>query len=425
MSEDTNSDLRDTSINRRAVLTGAAASVSILGAPTVLRATTAPIRIGVTTILSGRVAILGQSALAGMMIPVAEVNAAGGIDGRMIEVVSRDSAAQPDEAARFTRELVNTAGCDILLNAEASGATFAVNEVVRDIRRYCMHCISETSSLTADPINQVPWAFRSARQGIHDAVIGGVYAARVAQEQGLRRWATCSPDYAYGRDTTAQFIQYLQMFAPEVEVIAQTWPRLFQPDYTENISALLNARPEAVYSALWGGDLVAFLDQSSLFGLFQQFESFAVNLSDYPILQAVTQLPEGIHGGGRYHKDIPDTEENEAWYNNFIQQADVLPTNWAWQADTGMRFIIDALRATGGDTHFERMAEATAGRTISSAFGVDGTLTMRSTDNTLINYAAAWGITIPEDPFLIDLQTQSWEQILELEAQWKADSGYV
>lgn len=415
-------------LDRRTILKGAAATTiatGTLGFPAVLRASTEPIRIGVTTILSGRVAILGQSSLAGMQIPVDEINAEGGIDGRMIEIISRDSAAKPDEAARFTRELVNNIGCDILLNAEASGASFAVNEVARDIRKFCVHSVSETSSLTADPQNRIPWVFRSARQGIHDAVVGGLYAAEVAKANGLTRWATCSPDYAYGRDTTAEFMQYVKLFAPDTEIVEQTWPKLFQPDYTENITALLNSAPDAVYSALWGGDLVAFLDQASLYGLFDQFESFSVNLTDYPVLTAVDNLPEGVHGGGRYHKDIPDTEANEAWYQTFIEKSDVLPTNWAWQGDTAMRFIIEALKETGGNTDTEALAEATSGRTIESPFGVDGTLTMREEDNTLINYAAAWGRTISEEPYMVDLLSQSWDQITELERSWKEEKGFI
>lgn len=159
------------------------------------------------TILSGRVAILGESSVAAASNEIRKINQAGGIDGRMLELVTRDSRAKPDEAARMTRDLVNNEGCDIIIDAEASGASFAVNEVVRDMKQYCIHTNSETSSLTADPKNQVPWVFRGCRQGIHDAVGGGLVAAKVAKEKGLKRWATVSPDYAYGRANTEEFME--------------------------------------------------------------------------------------------------------------------------------------------------------------------------------------------------------------------------
>src|SRR3546814_10477431 len=89
-------------------------------------------------------------------------------------------------------------------SGEASSGSFAVNEVARDVKRVCVHTNSEASSLTADPKNRIPWAFRAARQGIHDAVGGGLYAAAVAKAKGLKTWATISPDYAYGRENTAE-----------------------------------------------------------------------------------------------------------------------------------------------------------------------------------------------------------------------------
>ena len=170
------------------------------------RAQAKTIKIGMPTILSGRVAQLGTSSRNGVMMEVEKVNAAGGLAGRQIEMVIRDSKGQPQEAARVARELVNTDGCELLIDAEASSGAFAVHEVARDLGVLCIHTNSETSSLTADPKQHIPNAFRTARQGIHDSIVGGSYAAAIAKAKGLKKWATCSPDYAYGRDTTGEFV---------------------------------------------------------------------------------------------------------------------------------------------------------------------------------------------------------------------------
>ncbi len=416
-------------IDRRTVLKGAvgvaALGTAVTGFPAYLKAAGKPIKIGVPTIMSGRVAILGESAVAGAMCTVRRVNAAGGIEGRMLELVVRDSRGKPDEAARMTRDLVNNEGCEIILDGEASSGSFAVNEVVRDIKRVCVHTNSEASSLTADPKNRIPWAFRSARQGIHDAVGGGIYAAAVAKQKGLKKWATISPDYAYGRENTAEFMEYLKIFAPDVEVVLQTWPKLFQPDYTENVTAVLNAAPQAVYSCLWGGDLVAFSDQASLYGLFDQFEAFAVNLGDYPVIKAVKSVPKGVHSGSRYHQNIPDTAENEAWYEDFMANSNVLPTNWSWETATGMDFIVAGLKETGGDTDVEKLSAAMRGKTIDSPFGVGGKLTMRDGDNTLINYMVGYSKTIPEEPYIVDYKQTAWADILKYEEEWKKRNNFA
>ena len=78
-------------LNRRSLLKGAAAStVGILAAPMVVRAESKSIKVGMTTILSGRVAQLGTSSRNAVMMEVEKINAAGGLAGRQIEMVIRD-----------------------------------------------------------------------------------------------------------------------------------------------------------------------------------------------------------------------------------------------------------------------------------------------------------------------------------------------
>lgn len=408
---------------RNFLATTSVAGVAALASPAILRAAGTPIKIGMPTILSGRVAILGETASVGAKMAVDAFNAAGGVDGRMVELVIRDSKGKPDEAARVSRDLLSNDGCGLILNAEASGGTFAVHEVVRDTSTYCMHTISETSSLTADPANRAPWVFRAARQGIHDAISGGLYASHLAKA-GMTRWATCSPDYAYGRATTAEFMEFLATFAPEVKLVGETWPKIFQPDYTENITSLLNTSPDGLYSCLWGGDLVAFFDQSSLYGLFDQFQTVAVNMGDVPVLESIKNLPDGIHSGNRYHKDIPDTDANEQW-NTAFRKSGQLPTNWAWQTYTGAQFVLEALKETKGDTNHEKLAEATRGRTIASPFGVNGTVTMREADNTLVDYAIGYGKTVAKPPYITQFEPTGWDVITEHEAEWMARKSYL
>ena len=156
--------------SRRALVkaTAAVTGASALGFPMISRAQAKPIKVGMPTILSGRVAQLGTSARNGVMMEVEKFNAAGGLGGRPIEMVIRDSKGTPQEAARVSRELINSDGCEVLFDCEASSGAFAVHEVARDLGVLCIHNLSETSSLSADPKLRIPNAFRVARQGIFE-----------------------------------------------------------------------------------------------------------------------------------------------------------------------------------------------------------------------------------------------------------------
>lgn len=413
--------------SRRQVLKGAGvlAMTGIVGTPAIVKGQSGAIKIGVPTVLSGRVAILGQSSVGGLKVVFDKVNEAGGINGRKIELVVRDSKGAPQEAAKVTRDLINNDGCQIILDAEASSGAFAVQEVIREIGVLCIHTNSETSSLTADPKLHVPTAFRSARQGIHDAIGGGDYAAKIAKAKGLKKWATCSPDYAYGRSNTAEFMEYAKHFDGSIQVVEEAWPKLFQPDYTEVVTKVLNAKADAMYSALWGGDLVAFIDQANLYGLFDKQASFMVNLGDYGVVDQVKQFPQGVYSGGRYNRTVPPTKENEEWYQNYVKTQKHKPTNWSWENDVAASMVVEALKKTNGDTNGKKLAEAIKGMTIKSQFGVGGSLTMRAEDNTLVNYIIGYGLSLSKEPFIADFQTSPWEPIYELEKQWKKKQGYA
>lgn len=410
---------------RRRGLIGAAGGVAITGFPNIgFTQPRQPIKIGVPTILSGRVAQLGISSRNAMQIEVDAFNAAGGLDGRPIELIVRDSRGVPAEAARIAREMITSDQVDVLFDAEPSSGGFAIHEVVRETGTLTFHINSETSSLTADPRQRFWNAFRVARQGIHDSIAGGYYAANVARQRNLRRWMTISPDYAYGRDTTAEFVEFARSFNADIQITGETWPRLFQPDYTENITRLSQGRPQAIYSCLWAGDLVTFVEQASIFGLFAQAQFFAVNMADYTTLQQVRNLPRGVHSGNRYLRNFPAVPENLAFATEYNRRFNTFPTNWSWQSATAVRLLTTALRQAGS-TNPRELAAKLKGMTIPSPFAADGTVTMRADDQTLVGYAIGWGTTISADPFVENMQRADWGTILRLEAEWKRAKGWT
>jgi branched-chain amino acid transport system substrate-binding protein len=403
---------------------GAVSAAAGIGFPFIARAQSKPIRIGMPTIMSGRVAQLGISSRNSVMTEIEKFNLAGGLGGRKIELITRDSKGKPDEAANNTRQLINGDGCEIIIDAESSAGAFAVQEVIRELKVLCIHTNSETSSLSADPKIRVPTAFRTARQGIHDAIVSATYAAGVVKANGLKTWMSCSPDYAYGRDNTSLFLQYLKRFQPDIEVVGEAWPKLFQADYTENITKILAAKPQALYSALWAGDLVSFVDQAGIYNLLNQTHMFAINMADYTTLTAVKNLPQGIHSSNRYIKTFPATAENAAWGDDYKTRYGDYPTNWSWENAVAMHFIVAAMKKTGS-TDSTKLAEAIRGMKLKTPFGADGTITMRADDQTTIGYALGWGTTIPKEPYVPHVTPGDWKAILEHEAEWKKTMGYT
>jgi branched-chain amino acid transport system substrate-binding protein len=411
---------------RRIIGTAAGGGVAVItGFPAILRAQSRdPIKIGMPTILSGRFTQLGTTSRDAALLSIEAFNAAGGLSGRRLELVARDSKGRPDEAARVVRELLNNDGCQIIIDAEASTGAFAVHEVVRQTGHLCLHAVSETSALTADPKLRAPNTFRFARQGIHDSIWGGKYAADLSNAQNITRWMICSPDFAYGRDTAAQFMEYLKRFEPRVSLVDETWPKFGAPDYTENLTRILSAKADAVYSGLSGGDIVAFIDQANLYSLFDRTRLVTPNLADVSTLREIRRLPKNLYSGNRSTPNFPATPAYARWYESYQKRFGTVPSNWAWQAALATDFLIAAMRKTGS-AEGQTLAEALRGLSIETPFGTDGTVTLRAEDQTVVNYAIGWGPITAQPPYFSNVGTADWGFILEHEAKWKRKMGYA
>ena len=170
-----------------------------------------------------------------------------------------------------------------------------------------------------------------------------------------------------------------------------------QPDFTEVITKLLQAKPQALYTCLYGGDLTAFINQGNIYALFAACRCSRCNLADYTALTAIKNLPPGIATGNRYVVTCPDTPANHEWAEAYRKRYNEYPTNWSWESSTGMRFFEGAAKKAAS-TDPKKLAEALRGLTIDCPFGADGTVTMRAEDQTVVGYAIGWGTTLASRP---------------------------
>ena len=383
-----------------------------------------PITVGFVSIFSGRVASLGETGYRGLELALDEINEKGGLLGRPVKAVKQDSAGKIEDAVRIARDFVTRDKVDLLMDHSSSREAFAVREVSRDLKKVTMVTASETTELTADPKVRTPYTFRAARQTLHDGTVGGFYAAEVSKAKGLTKWYSVSPDYAYGRASTEEFFMSVKANAPQVQVVGQAWPKLFEPDYTAFITKMLQDKPQACYSALWAGDLVTFVEQGGLYGLFDQVAFFGINLADYTILRTLKRVPAGMHSGSRYLTNVPSSPANRAFGERYEKKYRELPTNWSQECYTGMLFLAEGVRKARS-TKSDDLIPALEGMTIKAPWGADGTVTMRKRDHTIINYAIGWGQTQPQPPWVPTTSGMSWDKIQAQEEAYLKSKGWL
>ena len=99
----------------------------------------------------------------------------------------------------------------------------------------------------------------------------------MAKWQDVKQVATIAPDYAYGQDAVAAFIEYIKKLRPDIEIVDQQWPKLGEADFTPFITAQMGKKPDAVFCDVFGGDFVTFAKQATPLGYFKAINNRLVD----------------------------------------------------------------------------------------------------------------------------------------------------
>src|SRR5215813_5941224 len=191
-----------------------------------------PIKVGFPIILSGAGALFGEPASKGAQMFVDELNAKGGVIGRKIELIVRDTKGNADEAVRVSRDLILKENVDFLVGTLTSAEGPAVSVVAKENKIVFIAPIPKNDQLTAqDKLH--PYVFRVAA----NTTMEGRSAAEIVAKWPVTKVVTVSFDSAYGQDVTKAFVEHLKKIKPSVQIVDQQWPKLGEQDYNPFINA--------------------------------------------------------------------------------------------------------------------------------------------------------------------------------------------
>lgn len=148
----------NTGVSRRRLMQGVAAAGLASGLALPAYAQNKPIRMGWIAAVSGMFASNAQAQDWGFHMAVADLNEKGGLLGRQIEVVMRDSAADPSKAVSFAKELVYNENIDVLCGPINSGEALPTLGIVSGAKK--LHLIGGSVEELIDPV-KYPLGFRN------------------------------------------------------------------------------------------------------------------------------------------------------------------------------------------------------------------------------------------------------------------------
>jgi branched-chain amino acid transport system substrate-binding protein len=353
-----------------------------------------PIEIGFPIPLSGPTAVYGEPVLRGAEMAVAEINAKGGVLGRKLEILSRDSKANADEAVRLARELIIKDNVDFLVGTLTSAEAPAVSTVAKENKIVFIAPTSKSTILT-DPSHIHPYIFRVSSNTDVEGLAG---ATLMARWKDVKTVATIAPDYAYGRDSIAAFIVSLKKLRPDIQIIDQQWPKLGEPDFTAFITAEMGKKPDAVYCSLFAGDFVTFTKEATPRGYFKAINNRLIDAAEVGTTDEAQALggdyPYGIISDS--YDPVIFTGNEPPEHKKFIEDLKAFTkekyaSGWSIVGYQSIYALADGIKKAG-DTKSDDVAKALLGMTFDTPVG-KRTFSAKSHETFAPEY---WGIMVKE-----------------------------
>jgi branched-chain amino acid transport system substrate-binding protein len=348
-----------------------------IGAAAVGGLSLAPAKAGEDTIRVGELSSYNRFAAFnipyrnGWQMALDEINAAGGVMGKKLEIISRDDGGTTGDAVRVAEELVTRDKVAFLFGTFLSNIGLAVGDYANQSKTLFIAAEPLTDALTLDKGNRYTFRLRP------NTYMQTAMLVDAAKDLGLKRWAVVAPNYEYGQSAAGNFKRLIVEKVPGAEIVAEQYPALGKIDAGATVAAMDQAQPDAIFSALFGGDLAKFVREGSTRGLFENRKVLSL-LTGEPewLLILKDEAPEGWLVTGYPWEQIEDPA-HKTFVDNYRAKYDDTPRLGSLLGYTLVYVIKEAIEKAG-TTNTDRLIDTLEDLTVDT---VVGPITIRGIDH--------------------------------------------
>ncbi len=225
-------------LSRRAFLELGAVSLAVAGVPAVARGQGGVIRLGTLTPLTGNGGNYGPSMLKAMQWVAGEINAAGGVLGRKLELVSEDDQTNPEAGVRAARKLIDLDKVAAIMGTWASAVTTAVAPLCWESKTFL------TTVSGSDTITLLPHQGYLVRTQPNTQLQGRKFAEFMVA-QGSKRVGILAVQAPFALPT--QKIVGEELRKHGAELVAAVVYDKDKTTFRSEIDQVLRARPDMLY----------------------------------------------------------------------------------------------------------------------------------------------------------------------------------
>ncbi len=298
----------------------------------------------------------------GWELAVEQVNAAGGVLGKKLEVVSRDDNGNPGDAVRVAEELVSREGVVLICGTFLSNTGLAVTDFAKQKKVFFLAAEPLTDKITWQNGNR--YTFRLRPNTYMQSAMLVPEAAKLKK----KRWAVVYPNYEYGQSAAATFKAQLKQLQPDVEFVAEQAPPLGRIDAGAVAQALADAKPDAIFNVLFGADLAKFVREGHTRGLFKGREVVSMLTGEPEYIEPLKdEAPVGWIVTGYPYYGI-QTEDHKKFFLAYFRKYNEYPKLGSVVGYSTILSIADGIRkAKSTDT--EKLIAAFEGLVVGTPFG--------------------------------------------------------
>jgi branched-chain amino acid transport system substrate-binding protein len=298
----------------------------------------------------------------GMELAIDEVNAAGGVNGKKLELISRDDNGNPGDAVRVAEELVSREKVDVLAGTFLSHIGLAITDFAKQKKIFFLAGEPLTDKIVWQNGNRYTFRLRPSTYMQVAMLIPDAAAMK------KKRWALVYPNYEYGQSAAATFKQLLKAAQPDVEFVAEQAPPLGKVDSGSVVQALADAKPYAIFNVLFAADLSKFVREGNTRGLFQGREVVSLLTGEPEYLDPLKdEAPNGWLVTGYPWNGI-QTPEHKAFVTAYQAKFKDYPRLGSVVGYSAIKSIAEGIKkAKSSDT--EKLIEAFRGLQVDTPFG--------------------------------------------------------
>ncbi|HYR75374.1 MAG TPA: ABC transporter substrate-binding protein [Pyrinomonadaceae bacterium] len=331
---------------------------------------TGPIKVGYYGDLSGRTSNFGQSTKNGVMMAADEINKAGGINGRQIQILSEDDEGRPEKAATVVTKLIDQDKVIALLGEVASGNSLAAAPKAQAAK---VPMISPSSTNPA--VTQVgDYIFRVC---FIDPFQGEVMAKFAANTLHAKK-AAIMEDFnsPYSRGLTEFFESSFKKLGGQV-ITKQSYTQ-GDRDYKGQLTSIRSANPDVIYVPGYYGEVGVIAKQAKQLGI--NVPLLGGDGWDAPqLFELGGEALNGDYISNHYSVEDP-SPAIQKFVGDFNSRYKIKPDALAALGYDAMRVLADAIKR-GGTTNGPKLRDAIAAT--KDFPGVTGVITINAERNAV------------------------------------------